>query len=119
MAVRRTNPTIQFLVCFGLRGDSAGAANQAKAVRAQLSFLQYFFLSLAPGFSRAKSTCRKESGFNRFLNSLSPTKPLKRLCCLASANTGLKPGANERLLETEMRPFPREQPIQRNFTFAR
>jgi hypothetical protein len=42
------------------------------------------------------------NGFNRFPASLE-AKPLKRLCAGGAANTGLKPGVNERLQETEMR----------------
>jgi hypothetical protein len=46
------------------------------------------------------------NGFNRF--SVEPeAKPLKRLGGGVAANTGLKPGANERMQKTEMRPMPR------------
>src|SRR4029453_16380104 len=51
-------------------------------------------LVLRPAFS---------NGFNRFSNAGLPAKPLKRLAALPRPNTGLKPGANERLQETEMR----------------
>jgi hypothetical protein len=36
------------------------------------------------------------NGFNRF-RAETEAKPLKRLVCGAATNTGLKPGANERL----------------------
>ena len=43
------------------------------------------------------------NGFNRF-SQRRRSKPLKRLCLPALVHTGLKPGANERLQESEMRP---------------
>jgi hypothetical protein len=52
------------------------------------------------------------NGFNRFPAGRNP-KPLKRLDDPAPANTGLKPGANEKRHNTEMRPSP--SPSQKNF----
>jgi len=67
-------------------------------------FLAELFFSLAPGFSRVNRARRKWKQFQPF-SALAATKPLKRLGAASPAPTGLKPGANERLQESEMRPF--------------
>jgi hypothetical protein len=63
------------------------------------SLLHLRQLSLAPGFSRVVLAVGIGNGFNRFPAGWE-TKPLKRLGGGGAANTGLKPGANERLQET-------------------
>jgi hypothetical protein len=72
-------------------------------IGATLRFWQLAQLSLAPGFSRVVLAVGAGNGFNRFPAGWE-VKPLKRLCGGGAANTGLKPGANERLQETQMGP---------------
>jgi hypothetical protein len=67
-------------------------------------FLAELFFSLAPGFSRVNRARRKWKRFQPF-SAPAATKPLKLLGAASPAPTGLKPGANERLQETEMRLF--------------
>jgi hypothetical protein len=66
-------------------------------------FLAERFFSLAPGFSRVNRARRKWKRFQPF-SSPAATKPLKRLGAASPAPTGLKPGANESLQESEMHP---------------
>jgi hypothetical protein len=67
-------------------------------------FLAELFFSLAPGFSRVNRARRKWKRFQPF-SAPAATKPLKRLGAASPAPTGLMPGANERLQESEMRPI--------------
>ena len=62
-------------------------------------------LLLAPGFSRVWGARAIGNGFNRF-RLAKRDQAVETASSLANANTGLKPGANERLQETEMRPCP-------------
>jgi hypothetical protein len=58
-------------------------------------------ISLTPGFSRVSSIRVMKNRFNGFSAGQSRPhagKPLKRLCLEPSPYTGLKPGANERLM---------------------
>jgi hypothetical protein len=61
------------------------------------------FLSLAPGFSRVNAVRRIKERFQPFPTPAT-AKPLKRLGAGPPAPTGLKPGANEKLQKSEMRP---------------
>ena len=70
--------------------------------RGASQFLARLFFSLAPGFSRVNRARRKWKRFQPF-SAPAATKPLKRLGAASPAPTGLKPGANERLQESEMR----------------
>jgi hypothetical protein len=79
-------------------------ANQGSQGASQ--FLAELFFSLAPGFSRVNRARRKWERFQLF-SAPAATKPLKRLGAASPAPTGLKPGANERLQESEMRPGQR------------
>jgi hypothetical protein len=65
-------------------------------------FLAELFFSLAPGFSRVNRARRKWKRFQPF-SAPAATKPLKRLGAASPIPTGLKPGAHERLQESEMR----------------
>jgi hypothetical protein len=76
--------------------------NEASTLGAS-QFLAELFFSLAPGFSRVNRARRKWKRFQPF-SAPAATKPLKRLGAASPAPTGLKPGANERLQESEMRP---------------
>jgi hypothetical protein len=67
-------------------------------------FLAELFFSLTPGFSRVNRAGRKWKRFQPF-SAPAATKPLKRLGAASPTPTGLKPGANERLQESEMRPL--------------
>jgi hypothetical protein len=62
------------------------------------------FLSLTPGFSRVEIRRARETVLTVSRSVLA--KPLKRLCDSTALDTGLKPGANERLPEIEMRTIP-------------
>jgi hypothetical protein len=57
---------------------------------------------------------RKWKRFQPF-SAPAATKPLKRLGAASPAPTGLKPGANERLQESEMRPTKVHAEISRTF----
>jgi hypothetical protein len=70
------------------------------AAQAHLSLLPLGQLSFAPGFSRVVLAVEAGNGFNRFPTSVE-AKPLKRLGGGGVVNTGLKPGANERLQKSE------------------
>jgi hypothetical protein len=72
-----------------------GRKNPRRFPPAHLSLLPMRQLSLAPGFSRVVLAAMTGNGFNRFPGERK-AKPLKRLGATAPANTGLKPGANER-----------------------
>ena len=96
---------IQSLLCYRYTIGQAGAFDRLNGFPGQSSRQAKaesdtnWEISLAPGFSRVPKSWRMENRFNGFF-AVRPTsceeKPLKRLCCMASHNTGLKPGANER-----------------------
>ena len=80
----------------------AAAVSGIEKVTHAAQFLAKSFFSLAPGFSRVNRARRKRKRFQPF-SAPAATKPLKRLGA-SPAPTGLKPGVNERLQESEMRP---------------
>jgi hypothetical protein len=83
---------------------AAVAVKRAAADPLQNSAFVLLFFSLAPGFSRVNRARRKWKQFQPF-SAPAATKPLKRLGAASPAPTGLKPGANERLQESELRPL--------------
>jgi hypothetical protein len=74
--------------------------SQLSTLKGASQFLAELFFSLAPGFSRVNRARRKWKRFQPF-SAPATTKPLKRLGAASPAPTGLKPGANERLQESE------------------
>ncbi len=101
----RSNPLAPALSPLG-RGEGVGG-NVKRRPRPSCAsqFLAELFFSLAPGFSRVNRARGKWKRFQPF-SAPAATKPLKRLGAASPAPTGLKPGANERLQESEMRPRP-------------
>jgi hypothetical protein len=97
---------IQSLLCYRYTIGQAGAFDRLKgfpgqsSCQAEVKRNTNLGILLTPGFSRVSKPQRMRNRFNGFSAVRSTSceeKPLKRLHCVASRNTGLKPGVNERV----------------------